>query len=155
VAQTPWVLEYGPEELTPVGERQRYILGLSTRARYPTVFKGDDYKDFTPQFMAENFHVRSTNLNRTLNSAFSHMYGIYSPPNADEQVLPYGKKLPFESPGSSQYLPPVPLVFKPELDTESPLPFGIPNMPIHSMISKENNLYNQAMCLPLKDKLKK
>lgn len=52
VADTDWVNKYGAEELTPIGERQRFVLGMNTRARYPTVFFKNDYDKLTPEYMA-------------------------------------------------------------------------------------------------------
>ena len=61
-----------PGELTSVGERQHYLLGLRNRKRY--------IKDQT--FLSEKFDpheilVYSSNFNRTMMSASSHLQGFY------------------------------------------------------------------------------
>lgn len=151
VADTKWVLEYGKEQLTPVGRRQRYILGMNTRARYPSIFLKEEYDKFTPEFLAENMHVRSTNVNRTIESGFSHMSGIYNPAGANKSKLPYGQKLPFDDANSTQYKPPQKLLFEPQLNSSSPLPHAVASMPIHSVIDLQIDIL-QYSCPPLKKK---
>lgn len=66
----PWIQEVGDGELTTVGQRQHYYLGLNLRNQYPSFFTG---KEFKPN----EFWVRSTPYNRTIESAFSHIIGLF------------------------------------------------------------------------------
>ena len=61
-----------PSQLTGVGHRMHYILGLYNNERYITKFN----------LLKENFDehdilVMSTDFNRTINSALSQLYGLY------------------------------------------------------------------------------
>jgi len=61
-----WVNRLG--QLTPVGMRMHYVLGASMRERYP---------DLLSKYDPQKVYVRSTDLDRTLMSAYSHMQGIF------------------------------------------------------------------------------
>lgn len=63
---------YNPSQLTGVGHRMHYILGLYNRERYITNAKFLDDK-----FNEHDILVMSTNFNRTINSALSQLYGLY------------------------------------------------------------------------------
>ena len=71
--------EFG--ELTSVGMHQHYILGQEIRTRYI-----DTLNFLCPNHEPEELYVRSTDLNRTLASAISQLYGLYP--------LNYGPYLP-------------------------------------------------------------
>uniref|UniRef100_A0A7E4V0H5 Histidine acid phosphatase n=1 Tax=Panagrellus redivivus TaxID=6233 RepID=A0A7E4V0H5_PANRE len=66
-----WPASYG--ELTTVGMQQQLTQGLKLRARYQVEenFLPKDYKDF-------NIYVRSSDVNRTLMSAYSQLEGFFS-----------------------------------------------------------------------------
>jgi len=55
-------------ELTGVGMRMHYLLGAALKDRYPTLF--DKYDP-------AKIILRSTDVNRTIMSAYSQLYGIY------------------------------------------------------------------------------
>jgi len=61
-----WGDMYG--QLTSVGMRMEYMLGASIL---------QDYSDFLVPYKPEEVYVRSTDVDRTINSANSVMYGIY------------------------------------------------------------------------------
>lgn len=65
----------GPGELTPAGMRQHYIIGWALRQRYiiNEPFINRNYSE-------SDVYIRSTNHNRTLESAMSQMLGLYPPP---------------------------------------------------------------------------
>ena len=52
-----------PGELTQVGKRQHYLMGVEVAKRYKDISLGDVY-------------VRSTDVNRTIESAQAHMMGV-------------------------------------------------------------------------------
>ena len=60
----------GSGELTPIGMRMLYLLGVSSRNKY---------KDFlSSDFNPNEIFIISTDVNRTLISAYSYLQGIYS-----------------------------------------------------------------------------
>ena len=61
-----------PGELTAVGMRMQYLLGLRNRKRYI-----DDYKLLSNRFDPHEMLVYSTNFNRTLMSIYSQLQGLY------------------------------------------------------------------------------
>ena len=61
-----------PGELTAVGMRMQYLLGLRNRKRYI-----DNYKLLSKKFDPHEMLVYSTNYNRTLMSVYSQLQGLY------------------------------------------------------------------------------
>ena len=59
----------GPGELTSLGMRQHYLLGKSVRNKYKN-FIGNE-------FNPNEIYIISTNVNRTLMSAYSNLLGMY------------------------------------------------------------------------------
>ena len=64
----PW----GRGELTPTGMRMHYLNGVEFRNRYV-----DGYKLFGPAFNESEIYVRSTDVNRTIESAQSQLLGLF------------------------------------------------------------------------------
>src|SRR5690606_38198749 len=62
-----WNGQYG--ELTGVGQRMHYILGMALRKDYPSLL--NNYNPST-------IYAQSTDVNRTIMSAYSQLYGIYN-----------------------------------------------------------------------------
>nr|CAD7596616.1 unnamed protein product [Timema genevievae] len=70
-----WPVGWG--QLTPEGAKQQYLLGKWLRQRYI---------DFLPtKYDADNIHIRSTDVDRTLMSAESNLAGLY-PPVSKQQI---------------------------------------------------------------------
>jgi len=65
-----WVNNLGPGNLTDVGMRQHYILGMQLRENYPALFQ--NYTNF-------DYQLRSSPVPRTIQSAISQLTGIYQP----------------------------------------------------------------------------
>ena len=63
-----------PGELTPIGQRMHYALGLHNREKYI-----DQLKFLSNQFDPHEILIYSTRLNRTLLSAACHLQGLYPP----------------------------------------------------------------------------
>ena len=74
-----------PGHLTAVGMRMQYLMGLRNRKRYI-----EDYKLLSPKFDPHEILIYSTNYNRTLMSAYSHLLGFY--PNKKEIGLSLTEK---------------------------------------------------------------
>jgi hypothetical protein len=65
-----WVKQVGEGNLTNVGMRQHYLLGKLIKKNYPDLF---DYSKFTNY----DYFLRSSPTWRTMQSAQSHLHGIY------------------------------------------------------------------------------
>ena len=61
---------YTKGELTELGKRMTYILGYETRKRYNNFFSN--------KYNPKEFLIYSTDLNRTLESAYSYIQGLFS-----------------------------------------------------------------------------
>ena len=115
----PWVKKQSLGELTPVGQRQHYNLGKIMALKY---------KSFFDQGLNnENYWIRSTDFNRTLMSAFSHMFGL------TEELS--GQELSFDN-NNENLLPPIAKTFAaPSVDFKTALPDGVVPFPIHSRLT--------------------
>jgi len=66
----------GEGELSPLGMRMHYLLGVSTKEKY---------KNFlSEKYNPNEILIRSTDVNRTIVSAFSTLQGIYNSSTVDE-----------------------------------------------------------------------
>jgi hypothetical protein len=68
-------------ELSEVGKRQHYLLGVRNRKRYM-----DDYKFLNKNYDPQEILIYSTNVKRTIQSIYSQLQGLY--PEG------YGKEIP-------------------------------------------------------------
>lgn len=59
-------------ELTSTGQRQHYYLGQQLRKEYII-----EQNFLNPSYNHSEMYVRSTDVNRTLNSAASQLYGMF------------------------------------------------------------------------------
>lgn len=70
----------GYGELTSLGMRMHYLLGISTKEKY---------KDFINEYNPNEILIKSTDVNRTILSAFATLQGLYNDSNYilnDEQI---------------------------------------------------------------------
>lgn len=65
----------GPYELTEVGLRQQYLLGVRNRMKYGTLL--------SEKYVSNEVYAVSSDLNRTLLSASAHLQGLYQPLNGN------------------------------------------------------------------------
>jgi hypothetical protein len=120
-------------ELTSLGMRQHYLLGYKNR-----VF----FKDFLSSSYDQNeIYVVSTDVNRTLMSAQSHLQGLY-PPGTGPEINPSW---------SNKAVPPIKdFDFLPEIAklSNSALPNSMQVFPIHQFdySNKFYFLYDQKFC---------
>ena len=131
---TAWTNQTETGELTPVGERQKYALGLNTRLRYKTFFTGKNgSKDFRP----EQYWVRSTALNRTLMSAFSNIFSLLDKDKKGALEVPFNNKT------DSRMDPPEPLVIDKakQVNFTSPLPFNLQAYPVHTVVNANDDFF--------------
>ena len=67
----------GKSMLTPEGMRQRYLLGKYSKQRYT-----ETYKLLSEEYVPSEIFVQSTNVNRTMQSGYSELMGLYPPGSA-------------------------------------------------------------------------
>ncbi len=90
----PWKEGFG--ELTAKGMQQEYELGVELRKRYV-----DQYHLLPEEYNAESIYIRSTDKNRTLQSAQSFLLGLYP--------LGTGPQLSDDKPALPQRFQPIPI----------------------------------------------
>lgn len=115
IPDDPWVLSYGYGELTPVGQREHFLLGQQLR---------ENYKDFIPaEYRHDNIYIYSSNNNRIVESGISQLYGMF---------YKGGPDIPASYNSTTNYtLPPINLSIP--LDySDSALPFQYMTVPIHN-----------------------
>ena len=113
-----------PAQLTPIGKRMEYILGLYNRKRYMT----GKYKFLSEKIDPHELIVYSTNVNRTLLSVTSQLQGLY--PMSSE----LGDKITHDQYNAS--FPPVDISYGDFIDeinmlNDSALPKYMTIIPIH------------------------
>jgi len=111
---------YGYGELTSVGMRQHYILGAAISQTYPTL---------TP-YDPTTVYVRSCDKNRTIMSAYCHLYGVYNGlgPNLPDTISHQMTWPPYDPDILAQV----------DTNNASALPNNFMPVPIHSVDSGED-----------------
>ena len=118
-------------ELSPIGMRQHYLLG---RRNY------DKYKEIlSPEYNEKEIYAISTDYNRTIMSAQSHLQGMYPPGRGPKLVDEKNKAIPPINYDFSQ--------FQKELGDKA-LPYQMNVFPIHIFqnSNKMDNLFNSKIC---------
>lgn len=67
----------GKGMLTASGFRQHYLIGHHLRKKYVKADKNDNSKLLSPQYEADEIYIRSTQYQRTIQSAEAQMLGLY------------------------------------------------------------------------------
>ncbi len=128
-----------PGQLTPVGERQHYLLGRLRREQY---IEGKIGKLLPETYDAAKIYVRTTNFNRTMTSAQSYLLGLY----------PFGLQALNElqiSHRKDLLAPPVNLSIGLDLVDqlmEKPMPNSIPMHALHKVEDVAENLLLPNEC---------
>lgn len=113
-----WVESVGLGNLTGVGMRQHYVLGKQIKELYPELL---DYKTFN------NFNIfaKSSQSYRTIQSAISHLNGIFQPGNSIDE----GFGLDVTSNNTENLMPNYsPITYK--FEQSKALPFGYGVFPV-------------------------
>lgn len=105
-------------ELTPVGMRQHFALGQVLRKEYI-----DELGFLSPNYTESEIYVYSTNVNRTIISALSQLYGLY--PIGTGPTIPQGFNFSLLMPPFNDSY----LIKEGELEA---LPNGYQPIPIHT-----------------------
>ena len=138
------------EELTEVGKRMLYLLGVKTRKRYV-----DKYNLLSKEYNPQEIYIRSTDVNRTIESIESLLQGLYpigtgptlnkKIENDHSRVFPPNKKYynEFEK-----------IIESYNLSDGSALPFKMSIEPIHLFYKPKHEfqLYDTNLCIGHKQK---
>ena len=114
---------YDKGQLTPVGMKGHYLLGIQMRKSYP---------DLYPQVYDQTRHVvYASDIARTMESATAHLYGLYgkNSPREEEKVDPELSQPPIEP--KAPDLPPF----------DTPLPFGFVPIPILTTLEENDSMF--------------
>ena len=120
-------------ELTEVGMRMHYVLGKALALKYPNIFQSFD---------PSKIFVRSTDVNRTIMSVYSQLYGLFDGK---------GNSFPEDFPMNLTY-PPYDQEIIDEVvtqleNTTSYLPFNYQAVPVHVMaLSRDQQLTPGYAC---------
>ncbi|CAD8084805.1 unnamed protein product [Paramecium sonneborni] len=104
--------------LTPTGMRQQYVLGKWLRQRYII-----DFPLLSPTFNENEIYIESSDVNRTLQSAYCNLQGMYP----EGPIVPH-----FEGENASLLLPPNEGATVPKDIKDYALPNKISLIPIHT-----------------------
>ena len=137
-----------PSQLTPVGFRMHYILGLSNQYKY---MKEKNF--LSKKFDPHEVLIMSTDFNRTINSALAQLQGMYPLNNSE-----YSDKI---DENQFQYAnPPIDCSrFKQEIDDlnekKMPLPSFLNLIPVHVFHNSEHRIkeFENPQCKNFADKL--
>ena len=125
----------GPEELTPLGQRQHYLLGRVLREKY--IIK---HNMFPNGFDPTKIYLRSTDIHRTIMSAQSFAMGLYS--NGSQRLS--NKQLK-----NANWKPPVNITLPDYVLEElnySSFPFDVPILPVTNYALSDERLLFYASC---------
>lgn len=111
-----WITDHGEGSLTPTGMRQQFVLGQQLR---------DRYKDFLPEkYQAEWLYVYSTYNNRTIESAFSQLDGLF---------FENGPNIPSDYNANTNYThPPIEITVSLSDLSDAALPYHYMDIAVHS-----------------------
>jgi lysosomal acid phosphatase len=110
-------------ELTPVGQRQHFLLGKELAATYPSIFIG--------KLRPDEFYVRTSGIQRTVASAISHLMGVWN--HFDQTSLPFSN-------GDNRVEPPGISHDTKNISFTTPLPNGLLVSPVHAEAPEEDFL---------------
>ena len=71
--------------MTGEGRRERYLLGRFNRERY-----SKEYKVISPKYIPDEIYIQSTDVNRTINSGYSELMGLFPPSESGAEKLTKG-----------------------------------------------------------------
>ena len=125
--EAPWTRRTEHGQLTPIGQRQRYMVGLNTLHRYKSLFK---FKNGASQLKSNEYRFRAGLFSRVRDSAFSQIFGMF---NKTKQIG--GPEIPFKDNFDKRMDPPQQLLFdkEKEIDFLSPLPRFVDALAIHTV----------------------
>lgn len=114
--------------------RQRYLLGRYAREKYT-----EKYKLFSPDYVQGEVYVQSTDVNRTIQSGYSELLGIYPPGVAKPRELTQGEMRSLQD---GRGLPRINIRDATTINNDlgaSPLPNGFVSVPIITFVDKSTD----------------
>ena len=138
------------EELTEVGKRMLYLLGVKIRKRYV-----EKYKLLSEQYNPQEIYIRSTDVNRTIESIESLLQGLYpkgtGPCFSQKIENDYSRIFP---PNKKYYNEFEEIIKSYNLTDGSALPFKMSIEPIHLFYKPKHEfqLYDTNLCIGHKQK---
>jgi len=124
-------------QLTSSGTRMHYLLGVALKNQYPKLLEKYD---------AEKIYARSTDMNRTIMSVYSHLYGIFqdngpalAPGVKKDEAIP-----PYQSDAIQKTVQ--------TLDNSYALPNNVQAVPIHVTTQERDNVLRPWSACPLANK---
>ena len=140
-----WSLE--KNELTNIGKRQLYLLGVKVRKRYR-----EKYNFLSDQYNPQEIYIRSTDRNRTIESIYSYLQGLYpkyTGPNISEKV--YNNKSIIFPPNKKYHSEFDKIIHEFNMTKNEALPFQISVEPIHIFYTPKHEfgLYDSDICKTL------
>lgn len=138
------------EELTEVGKRMLYLLGVKIRKRYV-----EKYKLLSEQYNPQEIYIRSTDVNRTIESIESLLQGLYpagTGPSFDKKLeSDHSRVFP---PNKKYYNEFEKIIESYNLNEGTALPFKMSIEPIHLFYKPKHEfqLYDTDLCIGHKQK---
>jgi hypothetical protein len=122
-----------PGELTPIGKRMEYLLGLRNRERY--IKRNDSF--LSEKFEPHEIVVFSSDINRTLSSMQSQLQGLYPISSEISEIL---------NPEQNEIsVPPIDISgIVDDLQNGTSLPNGMTIIPIHFIVLKNTTTECQS-----------
>ena len=141
----------GNNELTAMGKRQLYLLGVKARKRYINKLLPEYYNP-------NNIYIKSTDDNYTIESIYSFLKGLY-PLKSGQNISEINKnKTDIIYPPNKKYKEKFEEILR-EYDIDDstePLPYGITIQPIHIFYKQNHDfqLYKEDICPGLNETYK-
>ena len=140
------------EELSEVGRRMLYLLGVKARKRYI-----NEYNLLSEKYNPQEIYIRSTDSNRTIESIYSFLQGLY--PNGTGQTIndKVLRNTNITYPPNQKYKDDFEYILNEYNmnDNGASLPYQMSIEPIHLFYGHENELYDADYCLGLKNDYEK
>ena len=132
------------EELSDVGKRMLYLLGVKVRKRYV-----DEYKLLSEKYNPQEIYIRSTDVNRTIESIESFLQGLYPKgPTFKEKLLNIPNITYPPNQNYSNRFQEIIDEYKLNEGEPAALPFNMSVQPVHLFYrpAHEFELYNAEIC---------
>ena len=138
------------EELSGVGKRMLYLLGVNARKRYI-----DKFSLLNEEYNPQEIYIRSTDVNRTIESIESYLQGLYPPGTGPTINITLLKEKSIVYPPNTNYSKKFEKVIKDYNlnDNGAALPYKMSVQPVHLFYKPDHEfqLYDTNLCKGHKD----
>ena len=135
-----WISE---SELTEMGKRMLYLLGVKNRKRYMI---DNNTKFLNEYYSPQEIYIKSTDNNRTIESIYCYLQGLY--PNYSEKINEKVKNSSYP-PNKKYYKKFEEFLDKYKMnENRNPLPYNMNIVPIHLIYKADHDfdLYDEELC---------